>query len=107
METDHTIQLRDDFNNLPKERPIKILFGYVEGSASNNHRYDHWVNFQTTRMAQNGKIKVKNFYSPTEKSVTPVSDKITISREDCKIIVYVTICPESGATFKSESNLGK
>ena len=109
MTTDNLAVLRDGFNSNTKGRPIKFLFGYVEGTASNNHRYDHWVSFHTSRMvANNPKIKIKEYYNEREDQMVTVAKDSTISREDCKILVYVTICPQSGGEiFKSKSNIGE
>ena len=53
------------------------------------------------------KIKVKNYFNEAENQMATVQKESTISREDCKIIVYVTICPQSGDSFKSKSNIGE
>lgn len=56
----------------------------------------------------NPKIKVKDFYSEDETVMSTVQKETTISREDCKVIVYVTICPQDGGnTFKTNSNIGE
>ena len=103
------IKLRNEFNGLQK-RPIKILFGYVAGNASpTTHRYDHWITFHTTKMVKTTpKIKVKSFFNGPENKMVPLGKDVTISREDCKIIVYVTISPQKGGViFDSKDNLGK
>ena len=106
LKTENLVELRDKFNILQK-RPIKILFGYVAGTASNNHRFDHWLNFQTSKMTTTAsRIKVKSYFNERENKMVPVKD-MTISRESCKIILYCTINPKNGVTFESVSNIGK
>ena len=101
---------KDEFNANVQKRPIKFLFGFLAGNATGNtHRYDHWFTAFTTKMPKTTpKIKVKSFFNGPENKMVAFGKDVTISREDCKIIAYVTISPtKGGSKFESVNNLGK
>ena len=97
------------------QQPLKALFGIVEGCCSNGQKYTNdWCLFDDKRLTNRDRINLQGRFETEEnnkKTFTITQKNTSISRQVCKLLVYVACSPKDfspkNKNFKSNNQLSE